>query len=57
MTRLPGTVSGFIRPETPVASPCLTHAVAATLALGAVSLCLVVAITMLSIRVAMALPG
>lgn len=56
MTRLPGAASGFNRPETPVASSCLTQAVAASLAIGAVSLCLIVALTMLSIRVAMALP-
>ena len=56
MTRLPGAASGFNRPETPVASTRLTHAVAATLAIGAMSLCLIVALTMLSIRVSMAFP-
>jgi hypothetical protein len=34
----------------------LTSAIAATLAIGAVSLCLVVTLTVLSIRVSMAMP-
>jgi hypothetical protein len=34
----------------------LTHAVAASLALGALSLCLIVTLTVLSIKVTMAMP-
>ena len=40
----------------PVASSRLNDAVAATLAIGALSLCLVVTLTVLSIKVAMAMP-
>ena len=40
----------------PVASSRLTHAVAGALAIGGLSLCLIVAITVLSIKVAMAMP-
>ena len=42
--------------ETPVASPRLIDAVVASLALGAFSLCLVVALTVLSLRACMAVP-
>jgi hypothetical protein len=34
----------------------LTHAVAASLAIGALSLCLIVTLTVLSIKVTMAMP-
>ena len=40
----------------PVASSRLTHAVAASLAIGALSLCLIVTLTVLSIKVTMAMP-
>lgn len=56
MIRSPGAASGFTRPAPPVASSRLTNAVAASLALGALSLSLIVTITMLSIRVSMAMP-
>jgi len=39
----------------PVASSTLTHAVAASLAFGALSLCLIVTLTVLSTKVTMAL--
>jgi len=47
---------GFQLRLAPVASSRLTNAVAATLAIGCVSLCLIVTLTMLSIRVSMAMP-
>ena len=50
-----GTV-GFVSRPAPVASSRLTNAIAATLAIGAFSLCLVVTLTVLSIRVSMATP-
>ena len=50
-----GTV-GFVSRPAPVASSRLTNAIAATLAIGAFSLCLVVTLTVLSIRVSMAMP-
>jgi len=40
----------------PVASSRLTHAVAGALAIGGLSLCLIVALTVLSIKVTMAMP-
>lgn len=52
MTRSPGA-PGFISRSEPVASSRLIDAVAASLALGALSLC---AITVLSIKVSMAMP-
>jgi hypothetical protein len=56
MTRSPGA-TGFSGHSAPVASTRLTNAVTATLAVGAVSLCLVVALTVvLSIRTCMATP-
>jgi hypothetical protein len=55
MIRSPGTV-GFVGRPAPVASSRLTNAIAATLAIGALSLCLAVALTVLSIRVLMAMP-
>ena len=55
MIRSPGT-AGFASRPAPVASARLTNAIAATLAVGALSLCLVVTLTVLSIRVSMAMP-
>jgi hypothetical protein len=55
MIRSPGT-AGFVGRHAPVASSRLTNAIAATLAIGALSLCLVVTLTVLSIRVSMAMP-
>jgi hypothetical protein len=55
MTRSPGD-AGFVRPSAPVASSRLTDAVAASLAIGSLSLCLIVTLTVLSIRVATAMP-
>ena len=48
--------AGFDAQAAPVASSQLTNAVAASLAIGALSLCLVVTLTVLSIRVSMAMP-
>ena len=47
---------GFNGRTAPVASSRLNDAVAATLAIGALSLCLVVTLTVLSIMVAIAMP-
>ncbi len=55
MIRSPGTV-GFVSRPAPVASSRLTNAIAATLAIGALSLCLAVTLTVLSIKVSMAMP-
>jgi hypothetical protein len=56
MMRSPGA-AGFSGQSAPVASPRLIDAVAASLAVGAISLCLVVALTVvLSIRTCMAAP-
>jgi hypothetical protein len=55
MTRSP-SAAGFIGQCAPVSSPRLIDAVAPSLVLGAFSLCLVVSLTMLSIRVCMAMP-
>ena len=55
MIRSPGP-AGFISRPVPVASSRLTNAIAASLAIGALSLCLVVTLTALSIKVSMALP-
>jgi hypothetical protein len=55
MMRLPGTV-GFANHPAPVASPRLASAIAASLAIGTLSLCLVVTLTVLSIRVTIAMP-
>jgi hypothetical protein len=55
MVRSSGAV-GFDSCAAPVASSRLTHAVAASLALGALSLCLIVTLTVLSIKVTMAMP-
>ena len=48
--------AGFASRFAPVASSRLTHAVAASLAIGAISLCLIVSRTVLSIKVSMAMP-
>ena len=55
MIRSPGA-AGFNGRSAPVASSRLTDAVAATLAIGALSLCLIVTLTVLSIKVSMAMP-
>jgi hypothetical protein len=55
MTRLSGA-AGFNVQGAPVASSRLIDAVAATLAFGALSLCVVVGITVLSIKVSIAMP-
>ncbi len=55
MIRSPGTV-GFVSRPAPVASSRLNNAIAATLAIGALSLCLAVTLTVLSIKVSMAMP-
>ena len=55
MIRPPGA-AGFDSLPAPVASSRLTHAVAASLAIGAVSLCLIVTLTVLSIKATMAMP-
>ena len=54
MKRSPTT--GFANGVIPVASSRLIHAVAASLAVSSLSLCLIVALTMLSTRASMALP-
>jgi hypothetical protein len=48
--------AGFDGLAAPVASSRLTNAVAASLAIGALSLCWIVALTVLSIKVGVALP-
>jgi hypothetical protein len=55
MIRSPGTV-GFVSTPAPVASSRLTNAIAATLAIGALSLCFAVTLTIVSMRIAMAMP-
>jgi hypothetical protein len=55
MTRSPGT-AGFGSRPAPVASSRLTNAIAASLAISALSLCLVVTLTVLSIKATMAMP-
>jgi len=55
MIRSPGTAGFGGRPE-PIASSRLTNAIAASLAFGALSLSLVIALTVLSIKVTMAMP-
>ena len=55
MIRSHGAV-GFDSRPAPVASSRLTHAVAASLAIGALSLCLIVTLTVLSIKATMAMP-
>ena len=48
--------AGFNGHSAPVALSRLKDAVATTLAIGSLSLCLIVALTVLSIKVAMAMP-
>jgi hypothetical protein len=48
--------AGFDGRSAPVASSRLTDTVAASLAIGALSLCLIVTLTVLSIKVTMATP-
>lgn len=55
MKRSPGA-AGFNGRSAPAASSRLTDAVAASLAIGALSLCLIVTLTVLSIKVSMAMP-
>jgi hypothetical protein len=55
MIRTPGA-TGFNGRSTPVASSRLNDAVAATLAIGSLSLCLIVTLTIFSIKVSMAMP-
>jgi hypothetical protein len=55
MIRSPGA-AGFGGRAASVASSRLTNAVAASLAIGALSLCLIVTLTVLSITVTMAMP-
>jgi hypothetical protein len=55
MIRSPGAF-GFNGRSAPVASSRLNDAVAATLAIGSLSLCLIVTLTVLSIKVSMAMP-
>lgn len=55
MARSPGT-AGFDGRPAPVVSSRLTNVIAASLAIGTLSLCLVVTLTVLSIRVTMAMP-
>jgi hypothetical protein len=55
MTRSPGA-AGFGGQSAPVASSRLIDAVAASLAFSAFSLCLVVSLTVLSIKACMATP-
>jgi hypothetical protein len=47
---------GFNGRPAPVASTRLRNAVAATLAIGSLSLCLIITLAVLSIRVSMAMP-
>ncbi|WP_197082683.1 hypothetical protein [Bradyrhizobium sp. LTSP885] len=55
MTRSSGT-AGFQGRPAPVASTRLTNAIAASLAIGALTLCLVVTLTVLSSKIAIAMP-
>jgi hypothetical protein len=55
MIRSPGA-AGFESRSAPVASSRVTDAIAATIAIGALSLCLIVTLTVLSIKVTMAMP-
>jgi hypothetical protein len=56
MPRTTGVVSGFSTPAAPSVRRRVSDAIAAGLALGALSLSLVVTITVLSIKVSMAMP-
>jgi hypothetical protein len=48
--------AGFESHAAPVASSRLTNAVAASLAVGSLSLCLIVTLAVMSIKVSMAMP-
>jgi len=48
--------AGFDGRTAPIASSRLAHAVAASLAIGSLSLCVIVTLTALSIKVSMAMP-
>jgi len=54
MVRAPGT-GGFQAPPAPVVSSRLINTVAASLAIAALSLCLIVTLTVLSTRATMAM--
>src|ERR1700692_3609336 len=56
MIRSPGA-AGFNGRSAPVASSRLIDAVAASLAIGSLSLCLIVTLTVLSIQVSVAMPA
>ena len=56
MIRSSGVGAGFEGRSVPVASPRLIRAVAASLAVSSLSLCLIVALTVMSIKVTMAMP-
>ena len=56
MIRSLRTGLGFQVRSVPAASPRLTNAVAATLALACLSLCLIVTLTLLTLKVATAMP-
>jgi hypothetical protein len=56
MLRSPGVEAGFEGGSKQIASSRLIHAVAASLAVGSLSLCLIVALTALSVKVSMAMP-
>jgi len=56
MIRSLGTGAGFEYRRRPAGSPRLFHAVAASLAIGSLSLCLIVVLTVLSIKVSIAMP-
>jgi hypothetical protein len=56
MIRSLGVGAGFEDRSKPVASPRLIRAVAASLAVGSLSLCLIVALNVISIKVTMAMP-
>ena len=55
MRRSPGA-TGFERGSAPVASSRLHDVVAASLAIGALSLCLIVTLTVFSLKLSMAMP-
>ena len=55
MMRSPGA-AGFSGHAASFVSSSLTHAVAGSLAIGALSMCLIVTLTVLSIRASIAMP-
>jgi hypothetical protein len=56
MIRSPGAAAGFVSRSAPVASSHLIHAVAASLAVGSLSLCLIVALALVSTNASIAMP-